>query len=390
MKKIELFSAKNYELKGSSDPTFDTLTRSGDEPTTSTSVRFDVAVKELSVTERVDPAKAHHISQKKLQDAIEKQQAIFNEMQKANQSGRLDAPKGKSSLTDGADIVVYDRAVALVNYYDTLLYQEVLLKLIPPLEEPGEIIGCQAALARKKIDDAKKKGVVFPGGEEKIFEKLFPLAVAESELIKILTDLPNKNQETVSSYVNIFENIEPLVNGTKVIIESDLMENTLVKWIGYSTKLEEMSIFDKDAIKTLKTKSIFTIQDLSKTLLDMSNREKIDYLRYRGVTIAEAQMMLRVIEQLRNKFENPILSSLPDMKDGILKILTEKSIITMDDIRAITRPSTNKLECTKIIHEVTGLILKDSSALMSILIEYGLFEYNYKSTATRSAQPSRG
>jgi len=382
MKKIGLFSVKNIESEESSHFTFETLTRSGSEPIISTSVKFNTTVNELSITARESPLQARHSSEVKLERAIELQQAVFDKEQNPQQSSRLDAPKGKSQYINGPNSIVYDRACALLYYYDALNYRGGWQRAVASLEEERKEVDIAAAVANKHIADAKSKGVTFPGGEEKVLEKLLLETAVELQMIEFLMNIQSKDQEALSSYGNTFKNIESLVSEHKVIVGY----NTIFSWIKYYTALNGTTVFSKRELEILGSRSIFTLRDLVKVFAKKNESEKIKYLGELGITGDRVDSVLEILN-MTNKKSNPTLGFIPEIDDDVLKVLTDRCIVTLSDVKAITKNCDEKLSYVKAVKDAIGLSLADSKKLVEDLMDYGLMEKN--TVSTRPTQQAR-
>ena len=349
---------------------------------------------ELSVTDgRLpgdNPADAHFINKWKMNEAIKEQEVIDrnDRANNASTSGRLDAPDGKYRYVEYSSPDVEARAYAVYHYKDAIPYNNIVeerLKFDKNDEENAYIASVFLKRSYENIASAKLKGIRFPGGEDVIVDRLYPTSCMNYELIKLLIRIKDVPGNALR-YKNVISDIEPVIDGSKMIVNVNSIRDNVLKWVGYSTRLEEISAFDRTVTETLASRSIFTIGDLARTLRNKLELLKINYLLDIGVNFDDARTLVGTVDRVSSLVQNPDLCDLPDISDVAMKAMTNKSIITMDDVRTITRNNTNRAECITLIRDATGLKVDEARNLTDILIKHCLFDY---AVAIRPTQPDR-
>jgi len=339
-----------------------------------------------------NPADSRSINEQKLTDIIKEQEVIDQKdrAERESRSGRLDSPSGKYEYVEyHSSPEVPIRAESIYYYKEAIPYNDKVekrLKFDNKDEENAYIANTFLRVAHERITSAKSNGTRFPGGEDVIVDNLYSISCLNCELIKLIMKIKDK-PGFASVYNNVIRDIEPVIDGSKIIVGYDFARDNILKWVGYSTRLEEISAFSKEVTGTLASRSIFTIGDLARELRNKLELLKINYLLDIGVGgINDARTLVETIDRVRSLAQNPNLRDLPDISDVAMKALTSKSIVTMDDVRTITKNNTNRAECITLIRDATGLKVEDARNLTDILIKHCLFDYT---VAIRSTQPDR-
>jgi len=338
-----------------------------------------------------NPADSRSINESKMIDIIKEQEVIDQKdrAERESRGGRLDSPSGKYKYVEYySSPEVPIRAESIYYYKEAIPYNdrvEKRLKFDKDDVENAYIAHTFLKIAHERITSAKSKGTRFPGGEDVTVDYLYPISCLNNELIKLIMNIKDK-PGFASVYNNVIRDIEPAIDGSKIIVEYNFARDNILKWVGYSTRLDEISAFNNTVTETLASRSIFTIGDLARTLRNRKELLKIDYFLDLGVGFDGARAIIETVDRVSSLARNPNLSDLPDISDVAMKALTSKSIITMDDVRTITSNNTNRAECITLIRNATGLKVEDARNLTDILIKHCLFDY---SVAVRSTRPDR-